>query len=284
MDVDPEPIEAAAEEVVQALEVPNGPVDPFAIAEQEGIRLAPGNYDGCFDSRIEYHKKNAVGRFILFYGEEDGPWRPEGRVRFSIGHELGHYYLAAHREFVLTGVWHDSHTGFVSDQKTEREADLFAAALLMPRTRFIEEVQLRCGGKCAMKDLERLASNVFRTSLTSTAIRYVQMDREPCAVIVSANGRVKSAIISQSMRSRGLTYIPRGSAVPSVTAATQVSDSRRVAMGSQSSDVWFPEKQRAVPLWEEARQLGGTKLILTLLAFDGDKEEDEDEPEEDRDN
>jgi hypothetical protein len=283
MDVDPEPIEAAAQEVLEALEISSGPVDPLEIARLEGIHLAPGDYGGCFDSRIEYRTRDGRGRFFVFYAEQAGAWRPEGRVRFSVGHELGHFYLPEHREYVLTGRWHGSHTGFVSEERTEREADLFAAALLMPRPRFIDEVQLRCGGKCSMKNLEELASGVFQTSLTSTAIRYVHMNLEPCAVLVSANGRIRSAVISESMRERGFTFIPRNSAVPSVSVTARVCDTRRTAKGHQDSEVWFPESRRSVPFWVEARQLGRTKLVLTLLAVDDDGGGEEDDDEEDRD-
>jgi len=285
MEVDPEPIEAAAQEVLDALGVPDGPIDPFAIAREEGIRLAAGDYGGSFDSRIEYRKKdNGRGRFFLFYAEAVPPWRPEGRVRFSLGHELGHYYLPEHREFVLTGDWHGSKTGFVSERRTEREADLFAAALLMPRSQFVEAVQLRCGGRCAMADLDKL-SDIFQTSLTSTAFRYVRMDLEPCAVIVSSEGRVKSAVISDSMMGRGLSFIPHGHPVSKVSVTGRLHNIPSRSAGAQPSDVWFPDVDRTVPLWEEARQLGRTKLVLTLLVIHGDDvdNEDDDEQLEDRD-
>ena len=47
-------IERLAEEVLAAHGLTAPPVDPFALARLEGVRLAPGRYDGCFDGRIEY--------------------------------------------------------------------------------------------------------------------------------------------------------------------------------------------------------------------------------------
>src|SRR4051812_40428892 len=77
------------------------PVDPFEIAKREGIRLAPGGYGGCFDGRLEYHRK--AGRFLLLYA--DGrTGRTEGRIHFTIGHELGHYYLEEHRRYLTSGL------------------------------------------------------------------------------------------------------------------------------------------------------------------------------------
>ena len=59
----------------------------------------------------------------------------EGFQRFSIGHELGHYFLDGHVDQILPkdGV-HVSRAGFVSADPYELEADQFAAGPLMPET------------------------------------------------------------------------------------------------------------------------------------------------------
>jgi len=271
-------IERAAEEVLDAHDAACPPVDPFAIAKAEGIRLAPGRYDECFDGRIEYRRRNGRGRFFLFYPEAEPPWRPEGRVRFSVSHELGHFYLPKHRGYLTSGHWHGSHCGFVSDKPTEREADIFATALLMPRRSFVARVQMKAGSVCTMGDLVRLADEVFKTSITSTAIRYAQLNFEPCCVVLSRDGRVLYGIRSEDMRCQGLGWIDRGGPVPatSVTgklAAALAKDTSPKTGGPVDSDVWF-DSRRARPLWEEVKVLGGTGLALTLLALDEDEDED----------
>jgi hypothetical protein len=107
------------------------------IAQQEKILLAPGSYGGCFDARIEYRR--LINVFIIYYVDEM-PGRTVGRVNFSLGHELAHFYLEEHQYYLLSGVWHGSHTDFVSDNRLEREADWFSAALLMPADLFRREV------------------------------------------------------------------------------------------------------------------------------------------------
>jgi Zn-dependent peptidase ImmA (M78 family) len=61
----------------------------------------------------------------------------EGFQRFSVGHELGHYFLDGHIDHILPkdGI-HVSHAGFVSADTFELEADHFSAGLLMPSTPF----------------------------------------------------------------------------------------------------------------------------------------------------
>src|SRR4051812_9187301 len=110
-----EAIERCANDVLAAHEIRSLPVDPFYIAQQEKIALLPGDYDGCFDGRIEFRGRGAGGRFILYYAQPQAGSRPAGRVRFSVAHELAHFYLPQHRAYLLSGVWHGSHAGFVSE-------------------------------------------------------------------------------------------------------------------------------------------------------------------------
>src|SRR5687768_4198009 len=77
------------------------PIDPLFIANEEGIDVLPGDYDGELEGRIEYHREDGVGQFYLMYGNEVLPFRPKGRVRFSIAHELGHFYMPEHRGYLL---------------------------------------------------------------------------------------------------------------------------------------------------------------------------------------
>jgi hypothetical protein len=272
-----EAIERVANEVLAALEIRSLPVDPLSIAGQEEIALLPGDYDDCFDGRIEYLGRGASGRFVLFYARPKAGIRPEGRVRFSVAHELGHFYLPQHRAFLVSGVWHGSRAGFVSEKPLEREADRFAAALLMPRKLFFQAVRGR-GSVCTLNDLGRFADLTFQTSLTSTVIRYVQLDFEPCCVVLSRGGVVLFALASDEMRGLGLGWLAKHSPVPatSVTGRLIKSGADDRADGEVDADVWF-DTRRSRSLWEETVTLGGTGMVITFLTCDG---EDEDEAED----
>lgn len=272
-------IERAALEVLDAYEIHRPPVDPFGLARKEGIRLAPGQYDGCFDGRIEFRGRGGLGQFYLFYAETEPPWRPEGRVRFSVAHELGHFYLPRHREYLMSGHWHGSKSGFVSDRPAEREADNFATELLMPRGWFTERVRMRGRSNCTIGDLERLADEVFKTSLTSTAIRYVHLSFEPCCVVLSQDGDVLYGVRSEDMRRLGLGWVDRGGRIPSASvtgkmASAMMEGKTPRAGGPVDSEVWF-STARPRPLWEEAKSLGRTGLTLTLLSVEGADEDDD---------
>ena len=267
-------IERCAEEVLRAHEIRSLPTDPFHIARLEGIVLVPGEYDGCFDGLIEYRGSGARGRFVLFYAWVRAGVRPEGRVRFSVAHELGHYYLPGHREYLISGYRHGSRAGFVSEKPLEREADRFAAALLMPRKRFLKAVG-QSGSICTLDDLASLADQTLATSLTSTVIRYVQLDAEPCCVVLSRTGSVLFSLTSEGMRGAGLGWLKRGSPLPptSITGRLVVSGVDHLG-GEVDSEVWF-DARTSCRLWEDARSLGQTGMTLTLLTCDPEVDADE---------
>lgn len=265
-------LEREANRVLQALDMWRVPVDPFAIAAEEEIETAPGAYGPKFDARIEFLP--SVEAFALYY-RQGGFGRSEGRVRFSIAHELGHFYL--HRDQLLRGDTHCSQADFRSRNPVEQEADEFAARLLMPESLFVAAVRQFRQRVCVLSDLCRLADTVFHTSLTSTVRRYCQCNLEPSSVVVSQQGKVKWAVHSEDMRRLGHGYIEAGRPVPrmSRTAALwsvlREGDQPEPVEGSVQASVWF-ERGYARRLWEQAMVLGTTGLVLTYLTMENPPE------------
>lgn len=269
-------IELFADEFLDAHEVKSLPVDPFDLAKREQIRLLPGDYDGCFDARLEYRRTVGKGRFFLLYREEEFFFRSHFRTRFSIGHELGHFYLPHQRKVLLSGKHHNSRTDFVSDKDYEREADWFAAALLMPRRWFDDQVMMKKGVFCTLRNLTDL-SQLFQTSLTSTAIRYAKLNFEPCCVILSQDNRVKCHWPSQDMRDQGLGWLDWGSKIPTTSVTARLARGQaygELVEGAVDTEVWF-ENRRSRPAWEEAMVLGRTRLTLTFIAVETDDSDDD---------
>ncbi len=141
-------------------------IEPQALITQKGITLSLGDYGRAFDGLLE-HKS---GRFHIYCN--NARLRHESRVRFTLGHELGHFFLADHRQALEAGLPpHPSFSEYQSDNPAEREADHFASNLLMPRLRFLEAAQNRPPGLGAVLDL----AGMFETSWTSTTLRYVKL-------------------------------------------------------------------------------------------------------------
>jgi Zn-dependent peptidase ImmA (M78 family) len=263
------PMGDLSNDVLQTLNKWKVPVNPFDIAKDEEIQLAPGEYGDGFDARIEYLPE--VKRFVIYY-RRSGPGRPEGRVHFSIAHELGHFYIPAHRARLLKGEMHNSLSDFRSEDAQEQEADEFAADLLMPKELFIKEVRQFRQRVCTLKEICQMADQRFNTSVLSTARRYCQCDIEACSIVVSENGLVRWAMHSEDMKRLNMRYVPARQPVPSMSKTAnlwQTTDKTAESVeGLVDAETWFEHPFYKKMLWEEAMVLGNTGLVLTYLTLD----------------
>ncbi len=253
-------------------------VDPFAIAAGRDIEVLakPSTADG-------------VSGMLLRHGDTFGICYAthipsEGFQRFSIAHELGHYFLEGHIDHILpqNGV-HESHAGFVSSDPYEMEADQFAAGLLMPSGPFKKELGRR---KPGFDTVEHLAGRC-KTSLTATAIRFAELSDDAVAVIISTGQVIDYCILSERMKSlRDLSWLRKGSPVPRNTETARLNaNPRRVANAERAEadiDVmdWLGGR-RSAPVIEEAVGLGRYGKTLTILSSEDLGREDERDEEND---
>lgn len=266
--IDPR-LEKLADEVRDAMHC-EPPVDPMQIAREEGILLGAGNFGDSFSGRIEYHPREM--KFLLFYPEVGNP----RHIRFSIAHELGHYYIEEHRQMLLGGSAHNSSAGFICDERFEREADTFAAALLIPR-QYIER-KTRSTRFLTLSGILHMAENC-EASATCAAIRYAQYAEEPCAAVLSQGGKVLFGITSDEMGAIGFKVIKKGTAVPAGSPTARCMAQPMVGTiveGRWKGEGWFANRFKEIDLWEEATPLGYSGLFLTLLVQEtGETTEDE---------
>jgi hypothetical protein len=109
-----------------------------------------------------------------------------GRRRFAIAHELGHWELYKAKSQVFACTAEDMIASYKTSVE-EAEANFFASGLLMPSGPF---AQRRGDGLLSTEMVSDLAA-YFVTSFTATAIRYVDMSTEACAVVISSDGHIR---------------------------------------------------------------------------------------------
>jgi Zn-dependent peptidase ImmA (M78 family) len=116
----------------------SAPIELFAIVESESplLWIEGGDFRNAYDGKLKYVRN--PGKFLLFYDNKYDAGLPNGdhhpRTRFSIAHELGHYFIEAHHRYLLGGgTSRGSRSEFRNDNIIEREADAFAASILLPR-------------------------------------------------------------------------------------------------------------------------------------------------------
>ncbi|QAY96413.1 hypothetical protein CWB41_12295 [Methylovirgula ligni] len=255
------------------------PVDPFALAASRDITIEgkPETHDGVSGMLLRHGNS-----FGIIYATHIAS---EGFQRFSVSHELGHYFLEGHIDQLLqTGV-HVSHAGFVTADPYELEADHFAAGLLMPETPFRKELENHEPG---LATVDALAARCI-TSRTATAIRYAELSRAAIAVVVSTGGVIDYCFMSDAMKTLPkLLWLRKGTRLPAGTATARLADApdqvRAGAAVAEEADVrdWLGGTTKAA-VSEESVGLGGYGKILTVLSSDVIGREEEDEAEADED-
>ena len=255
-----------AEMLLRARGINSLPVDPFALAAAEkiAVKSKPDTAPGV--SGLLMRVGSAFG--IMYATHIPN----EGYQRFSVAHELGHFFLPGHIDAILPGDTqvHASRAGFVSDDPYENEADHFAAGLLMPDPMFRSALIYADDGLAGIEHLAGLC----RTSLTATAIRYTKKATIPAAIVVSAGVRIDYCFMSTALKEfDGLQWLRKGTPLPAnvLTAAfnrnaKNVADAYRDKKTANLQD-WFGG-ERSVEVREEVIGLGAYGKTLTVITCD----------------
>lgn len=265
-----------SELLLRELGINSLPVCPFFIADKLDIevRQLPSNNKGVSGMLLRHD--NQFGILYATYVAN------EGFERFSVSHEIGHYCLPGHTDIILNNGFHQSHAGFISNDKYEVEADFFAANLLMPNGLF--ETALDKAG-VGLDAIEQLADQCH-ASLTATAIKYAQHAPEAVAIIISTNDQIDYCFMSDTLKEfKGLDWLRKGTPVPSDTfthnfnkKASNISQGARKD-GDTNLQYWFGGDHQ-IEMLEEIIGLGSYGKTLTVLSTsDLPTEEDLDEEE-----
>jgi Zn-dependent peptidase ImmA (M78 family) len=185
---------------------------PQLIAEKLGITYSLGDYKGKFDGLIE----NNRGFFHIYLHCKDTDNLYSPRLRFTFSHELGHYILDDHRNtLLLPGTpAHGSVTTLDSSIETEREADLFAACLLLPEDRIKRDLFKRKFNFALVDELSRK----YNVSLTATLLRFITLGNHPLMMVCSQAGKLKWLRYSNDFPFQRIHTGP-GNEIPAATCA-----------------------------------------------------------------
>lgn len=265
-----------AELLIHELKINALPICPFSIADELEIEIRPLPPNKKGVSGMLLRNDDQFGILYATYLDN------QGFERFSISHELGHYYLPGHPEIILVNGIHQSQAGFISKDRYELEADHFAASLLMPA--FLFETALDKAG-VGLDAIETLAAQCI-TSLTATAIRYAQHAPDAVAIIISTDNQIDYCFMSETLKEfRGLDWLRKGTPIPPYTLTHSFNNkasniSQRVRKdGDTNLQYWFGGDHE-VEILEEVIGLGSYGKTLTVLSTSNLPTEEELEEEE----
>lgn len=242
------------------------PVDMAALAKEYSEKTCPDqpialiegrSLDGCVGTL--FPSAGMPRRWAIIYDRKQSP----GRRNFTIGHEFGHYLLHRH---VLgpEGIRCDDKAVLYRDgEGMEKEADEFAATVLMPLNDFRRQIP-----ETAHPDLDRLgqAAKRYGVSLTAATLRWLEYTKTQAIFLVSNEGFAHWAKSSSAaynayrfIRTKNVVFELPGLATG---ASGEHSEERRSGI-VQDPGVWFPE-----PVLEQCIRSNRYDLDFTLLHLD----------------
>jgi Zn-dependent peptidase ImmA (M78 family) len=235
------------------------PIDLPFLVEREDLMLYPKNdyTDGVSGMLVRVGNEYCIVYSTYYHNL--------GFERFSIAHELGHYFLDDHPQI---GDLHRSSAGFICPERYEREADIFASGLLMPEAIFKEKLREYPKGLDGIIGMAELCN----TSLTATAIRYAEFTTDPLMVIISTNGIIDFCIVSEKIRHIKDKEIPqKGYPIPQNTATAAIAKTEAYRVNRERRSItadlsdWL-ELRRSKDALEEAIGLGKYEKVLTVVS------------------
>lgn len=144
-------------------------IDLEAIAYCEGVKIKYKQLDGC-EARLVGYRNRAVATITTDVSPR--------RQRFSLGHELGHWHYHRGRSFECRV--NDDGEPLSSKKTEEKQADMYAADLLMPTYLFFP---LASAIKRPCFDNIEALSDQFNSSLIATSIRYIDANTIPAILV-----------------------------------------------------------------------------------------------------
>jgi len=267
-----------ASEVLRELAIEALPVRPIAIAQQKEILIEPFNAakPGIHGCLIKHGDQFGIG----YANHLDN----EGFINFTVGHELGHYFLPGHIDFLFPcgDSTHYSRSPYSCSEPHERQADCFSAALLMPEILFVTAIRKAGKGLSAVRSL----AGTCKTSLTSTAIRYSQFTECASAIIVSCGNSVEYSFMSRSFEDiSGVVFLGRGDELPLGCPTEKFNRDPQNIVRSDTREAvsylcdWFPDAPKH-EINEDIVGLGKFGKTLTVLFTENEIIGDDDDEEE----
>lgn len=187
----------------------------------------------------------------------------EGRQRFTIGHEFGHYILHRQQQDLFECGDSDIATGDNNGRDIEKEADLFASTLLMPLDDFRRQVD----GQAIGFDLLRHCADRYGVSLTAAALRWIEIAPNRAVLIASRDDHMLWAKSNEAAFRSGAYFATRKNTIALPGCALAHVHNWGV-MGDQqlvSAKRWFPREPESMAINEMVRDASQYDYRLTLL-------------------
>ncbi len=166
------------------------PVPLLKVAEDEFIKIIFDDYgSSTFDGLTWFEE--GTDDFYIHLNIQTGNNNRTTKGRFTLAHELGHYFIPTHRKGLINGTLkpHGS-VSYLTNQRAwqiEREADAFASSLLMPKLSFGKFIQ---GKQFCFGLIEKIAER-YNVSISAAALRFADIGNDPLLICYAVDGKIR---------------------------------------------------------------------------------------------
>ncbi len=200
------------------------------IVEEEELEVFYDNYESnTFDGMTIYD----YGKFYIHLNIDKYNRPDSDRGRFTLAHELGHYFIDTHRIGLKNGLLepHPSQTNQKQFVAIEREADYFASCLLMPESRFQKDI----GNKKFSFSLIDFLREEYKVSRTACALRFADIGNYPIIVVYAENNIIRWVHSSEDFPFK---WLLNENTVPQNTVMGDYFNNNHVAEVFKTEQVW----------------------------------------------
>ena len=207
----------------------------LAISQDEDLSVCEDDYEEYFDGMLVWENRAFHVHLNVFKKNQ----KDSKKGRYTLAHELGHYFINAHREGIKRGLLepHPSNGALVHSNRMETEADYFASCLLMPS----HELRKFTQGRMFSLDLVKAISDKFNVSLIAAALRFAEVGTHEIMIVFSKNNTVKWYTRSVDFPMLANRFRVGGSLPPTTVAGEAFSKSNARYTTAEAVDLedWF---------------------------------------------
>lgn len=211
-----------------------------------------------FDGLLKANKTRS--KWLILYNSAT---HSEGRKRFTIAHEFGHYILHRHQQDLFECGDSDIETGDNNERDIEAEADFFASTLLMPLDDFRRQVD----GQPMSFDLLGHCADRYGVSLTAAALRWIEIAPKRAVLVASRDDHMLWAKSNLAALKSGAYFATRKKTIelPCDALAHSRNASGMTNLRTVRAQSWFSREPSSMQITEMARVAGQYDYTLTLL-------------------
>lgn len=186
-------------------------------------------YEGCF------FRYDSIRGILL-----NKSIKSETRKKFTLAHEIGHAEIPTHTGSLYQCLSDDIEFSF-KQKEQEKEANAFAAALLMPEDFVTSTIK---DNPIGLEPIKQIAERC-QTSLVSSALRYIKYCPELALIMLSRNGKVKFYSLAKELTAKKIFFLTpdssliKGSSAYTLFNSQQIAHGHREEKGKISLNVWF---------------------------------------------